>query len=357
MLNNPDNTQRHDDAVSEQLAAPGETASPVQPTATHACTTSQPGRRIAAEVFSLAWPVMLSYVAVGMPCGVLAAKAGMDPLMNFVLGLTFLTGSGQFMMSNLLLAGIPIGSVVASVCAISTRFSLYSASLAPYLQHFGKPQALAISCTYSEEAYGISLGKLAHGGNWTWRHALLLNLTVQFTWAISCTLGAALGSVVDIPTAIAGFAMTSLFVYLLCTQSRTVGNACAMAGAAATVFICKCVGLTGVAVPLGALVGMGAGMASALLPHDDKKATNSSDASSSANATGSSNVATSGHATGSDDVATSDNATRADEATVAGNASASDGAATLGNAAGSDSATTSGNFDCDVSAPKGGDAQ
>lgn len=321
MSDSPNNIQSREDAVTEQPAASNHPAAPSRSADAHACTTAQPGQRIAAEVFSLAWPVMLSYVAVGMPCGVLAAKAGMDPLMNFVLGLTFLTGSGQFMMSNLLLAGIPIGSVVASVCAISTRFSLYSASLAPYLQHFGKPQALAISCTYSEEAYGISLGKLAEGGNWTCRHALLLNLTVQFTWAISCALGAALGSVVDIPTAIAGFAMTSLFVYLLCTQSHTAGNVCAMAGAAATVFICKCVGLTGVAVPLGALVGMGAGMASALLTHEGKKATTLDDATTSRGIAGSDNVAAFGNATRSNNAlapnsaAGSDNATASDSST------------------------------------------
>ena len=49
-------------------------------------------RTTAREVLSAAWPVMLSYVAVGLPCGVLAAKAGMAPLMNFVLSLTFLSG-------------------------------------------------------------------------------------------------------------------------------------------------------------------------------------------------------------------------------------------------------------------------
>lgn len=59
------------------------------------------------EVLSAAWPVMVSYVAVGLPCGVLAAKAGMGPLQNFVLALTFLSGGGQFMMSNLWLAGVP----------------------------------------------------------------------------------------------------------------------------------------------------------------------------------------------------------------------------------------------------------
>ena len=68
----------------------------------------------AREVLTAAWPVMLSYVAVGLPCGVLAAKAGMTPLMNFVLGFSYLSGGGQFMMSNLWLAGVPLGSIVAS---------------------------------------------------------------------------------------------------------------------------------------------------------------------------------------------------------------------------------------------------
>ncbi|MCI7218378.1 AzlC family ABC transporter permease, partial [Parafannyhessea umbonata] len=102
------------------------------------------------EVLSAAWPVMVSYVAVGLPCGVLAAKAGMGPLQNFVLALTFLSGGGQFMMSNLWLAGVPLGSIVASVAAVSTRFALYSASLAPYLERFGRRSALAISCCYTE---------------------------------------------------------------------------------------------------------------------------------------------------------------------------------------------------------------
>lgn len=222
------------------------------------------------EVFSLAWPVMLSYVAVGLPCGVLAAKTGMNPLMNFVLGFTFLSGGGQFMMSNLWLAGVPMGSIIASVAAISTRFALYSASLSPYLQHFSPKQALAISCSYTEEAYGISLSKLAADngrGNWTWRHALLLNVTVQLTWAISCAVGAALGSLVDIPTAIAGFAMTSLFTYLLFSQPHTLGNAFAVLGAVVTVVLCKWNGLSGVAVPLAAVAGVATGIASGAIPH------------------------------------------------------------------------------------------
>lgn len=227
----------------------------------------QEGAKPAArEVLTAAWPVMLSYVAVGLPCGVLAAKAGMTPLMNFVLGFSYLSGGGQFMMSNLWLAGAPLGSIIASVAAISTRFALYSASLAPHLKRFGRRQSLAIACCYTEEAYGITLSRLASGEAWTAGHALGLNVCVQLTWALSCAAGAALGSVVDIPTAIAGFAMTSLFIYLLYSQPHTRGTACAALGAALTVALCKWSGLAGVAVPLAALVGVGAGMASGLLP-------------------------------------------------------------------------------------------
>lgn len=38
--------------------------------------------------FEAAWPLMLSYVTVGLACGVLAAKAEMAPWMSTLLGLT-----------------------------------------------------------------------------------------------------------------------------------------------------------------------------------------------------------------------------------------------------------------------------
>jgi predicted branched-subunit amino acid permease len=72
--------------------------------------------------------------------------------------------------------------------------------------------------------------------------------------------------VVDIPTAIAGFAMTSLFIYLLYAQPHTRGTVCAALGAAVTIALCKWNGLGGVAVPLAALMGVAAGMASGLAP-------------------------------------------------------------------------------------------
>lgn len=208
------------------------------------------------RVLKLAWPVMLSYVAVGLACGVLEAKAGMAPWMAFVISATYLSGGGQFMMSNLWLAGVPMPSIAASVAAISARFALYSASLAPHLTGASRRLAFAVSATLTEEAYGISLGKLVNDASWTAVHALMLNVVLLLTWAVSCAAGAAIGAAVDIPTAIAAFAMTSLFVFLLVTQPVSHGAVVAALAAAVTVAVCKYTGAAGVAVPLAAVVGV-----------------------------------------------------------------------------------------------------
>lgn len=77
------------------------------------------------KIVRTVWPVMLTYVAIGAPCGMIMGQTGMKPWMVFALSSTFVTGSGQFMIYNLWLAGVPAASIIASVVAISSRFALY----------------------------------------------------------------------------------------------------------------------------------------------------------------------------------------------------------------------------------------
>ena len=142
------------------------------------------------KIVKTVWPVMLTYVAIGAPCGMIMAQTGMEPWMVFALSSTFVTGSGQLMVCNLWLAGVPAPSIIASVAAISSRFALYSASIAPHLT------------------------------------------------------GAIVGAVGDVPTAIAGFVCTSLFICLLFSQRLSSGNVVAAGLAAVSVAICKFLGWT-----------------------------------------------------------------------------------------------------------------
>lgn len=140
------------------------------------------------KIVKTVWPVMLTYVAIGAPCGMIMAQTGMEPWMVFALSSTFVTGSGQFMICNLWLAGVPAASIVASVAAISSRFALYSASIAPHLTGASKRQTLAVAATLTEEAYGISLAKLVEGDDWGPRGSFALNVILIATWGVSCTM-------------------------------------------------------------------------------------------------------------------------------------------------------------------------
>lgn len=132
-----------------------------------------------------AWPIMLSYVPIGLACGVLSAKVGIGPLWALLMSMTIMSGGAQFMIANLWLAGLPTLTIVASVCAISLRFALYSASLAPYLQRARKRTSLAMALTLIEEGYGVTLSKLSGGEkDWDFRHAVALNV-VTAAWFAS----------------------------------------------------------------------------------------------------------------------------------------------------------------------------
>lgn len=216
------------------------------------------------KVLAVAWPIMLSYIPLGLACGVLASKCGINPLMGFLMSVTLITGSGQFMISNLWLAGLPAFSIVASVAAVSLRFALYSASLSPYLKKTSKRMSLALSYTLIEEAYGVTLSKLSEGEkSWALRNALALNIVTILTWAVSVSAGSAIGAVLDIPTALAGFVMTALFVCLASSQLTSRGNVVAAVAAAVSVVVLKLVGLANVAVPFAAVIGVAAAFVAA----------------------------------------------------------------------------------------------
>lgn len=223
------------------------------------------------KVIKTAAPIMLSYVPVGLACGLLAAQAGMAPWMVALVSITFFSGSGQFMMSNLWMAGVPVLSIAASVSAISARFALYSASLAPHLKHASKFETALASGTLIEEGYGISMGKLVEGDDWGPRETIALNTVLILTWTFAAVTGASVGSVVDVPTAIAGFACTSLFIYLLCSQERNRENVVAALVAFAAVAVLKLAGQASVAVPAAALAGVAAALALGAVPQKGRR--------------------------------------------------------------------------------------
>ncbi len=214
----------------------------------------------ARDSLSAAAPIMLGYVAIGIPCGILSNSIGFGPVQVFVLSMLLYSGAGQFMIPNLWLAGSSLASIVASVSLVNTRQMLYAASFVPRCVGVRKRLAFLFAATVTDESFGVNTKRFEEGG-WSVGRATLVNLFSQSSWAASNVVGALAGSAVGVPVAIASFAMTSIFICLLATQRLSVANAFAAAAAMAGVVACKAAGLSGPAILVGAVVGVAVGMA------------------------------------------------------------------------------------------------
>ena len=198
---------------------------------------------------------MLGYVAIGIPCGILSASIGLNALQVFMMCALFYSGAGQFMIPNMWLAASPIASIIASVSFVNTRQILYSAAFAPWCEGASKRLAFWFAATVTDESFGVNMKQFELGG-WTPEQATFVNIFSQSSWTASCVVGVIIGNAIGIPLAIAAFAMTSIFICLLVTQNITKANVVAAACAAIGVFACKCAGLAGPAIFLGALIGV-----------------------------------------------------------------------------------------------------
>ena len=198
---------------------------------------------------------MLGYVAIGIPCGILSASIGLNALQVFLMCALFYSGAGQFMIPNMWLSASPLASIIASVSFVNTRQMLYSAAFAPWCEGVSKRLSFWFAATVTDESFGVNMRQFEEGG-WTAARATMVNLFSQSSWTVSCVVGVIVGNAIGIPLAIAAFAMTSIFICLLVTQRLSAGNVVAAVAAIVGVFVCKCVGLAGPAIFIGALVGV-----------------------------------------------------------------------------------------------------
>ena len=208
--------------------------------------------------FKAALPLLAGYIVLGLPCGLLCQQAGITALQAFVMSMTFYSGAGQYMIPNMWLAGAAPLSIIASVSLVNTRQTLYSASLSQFCTGCSKRLAFLFSATVTDESFGVNLAQFQKGG-WDAARATVVNICSMTTWALANVAGVVLGSLVSVPTALASFAMTAIFICLLCMQKVDAVNLVTMFTAAAGVVICKLVGLSGAAILLGAVSGVAVG--------------------------------------------------------------------------------------------------
>ena len=206
-----------------------------------------------------ALPICMGYLLLGMASGILGNKAGMSPVQIGVLSVLLYAGSGQFMIANMTLSGASALAIAASVAMVNLRHILYSSALVQRFAGCTRLQKALFAAEMTDESFGVNMGNFSKG-DWTPNAARAVNTTSHLVWTLANVLGAILGEQIHIDIAIIGFSMTSIFLCLLMMQNKRFDYLCAMAAAAAGVVVCKCIGLSQVAVLLGAVLGVIAGV-------------------------------------------------------------------------------------------------
>ena len=210
------------------------------------------------QAFRAALPVMIGYVALGVPCGILGAAAHMTLMQILLLSVFMYSGTGQYMIPNLFLAGMAPISLSATVTLVSSRQMLYGSALAEFFSGVRKSRLVLYAATVTDETFGVNIARF-QAGMWTPKQAQAVNSFSHLSWTLSNLTGALLGAWLVIDTRIAAFAMTSLFICLLLSQHFDRSHVLALFASIAGVIICKLLGLGGPAILAGALLGIAVG--------------------------------------------------------------------------------------------------
>jgi predicted branched-subunit amino acid permease len=144
-----------------------------------------------------ALPILIGVIPFAMISGVAAVSVGLTFFETVGMSVIVFAGASQLAVFQLMNVGSPWIIMVLTAWIINLRFTMYSATLAPYLQKLSVGQKALLAYMLSDQAFGVSVShfvtneKVSH--RWFYFGAAL---TIWVTWQISAIIGALLGAIV-----------------------------------------------------------------------------------------------------------------------------------------------------------------
>lgn len=164
------------------------------------------------RVLSLAAPIGLAFIPLGMALGFLVVHAGLAWWWAPVFAAVIYAGSLEFLMVHLAATAAPIAVVALTTVVVNSRHVFYALSF-PLHRVRGVPAKLYSTYTLSDEAYAVGVSPEA--GSWGTRPILLMQLCFHLLWVTGATIGGLVGEALPIERLTGlDFALTALFIVL-----------------------------------------------------------------------------------------------------------------------------------------------
>lgn len=166
-----------------------------------------------------AWPICLGYIPLGFAFGVLAQKAGLNPIEIGLMSLLVFAGSSQFVAISMLSSGATILPIVVTTFMINLRHFLMSSSLAIYLGRAKRRILSLFAYGVTDESFAVNLSKFKHG-NWNIKRGLVVNHAPNVTWITSTVIGGYSGQFIPAKGFGIDYALIAMFICLLVYQLK-----------------------------------------------------------------------------------------------------------------------------------------
>ncbi len=165
------------------------------------------------------WPICLGYVPIGLAFGVLAQKAGLNPLEIGLMSILVFAGSSQFIAVSMLSAGASTLAIVMTTFMVNLRHVLMSSSLAVFLKNISRFKVSLLAYGVTDESFAVNHPRWDQG-QWNIDRALVVNHTANLAWIISTVIGGLGGQFIPAGAFGIDYALIAMFICLLIFQLK-----------------------------------------------------------------------------------------------------------------------------------------
>ena len=179
-------------------------------------------------------PILLGVVPFGMIYGALALAAGLSPDAAQAMSAIVFAGSAQFVGTQLFATGTPGVVILLTTLVVNLRHMLYSASVAPHLQHLRSGWKWLLAYLLTDEAYAVAIMRYQQPIPVALKHWYFLGagLTLWSGWQISTAVGIFLAAQVP-PAWSLDFTLALTFIALVVPALKDWPDAAAALSAGA----------------------------------------------------------------------------------------------------------------------------
>jgi 4-azaleucine resistance transporter AzlC len=170
------------------------------------------------EVLKIALPLCLSYVPIGLACGILLNVAGFNTILTGLASVLVFSGGAQFLIASMLTVNAPLHTILIMLFFLELRYALLGSSISQYLHHTSKKFLYFFAVSLNDENYAVNYLKFATDKAWTPQDALMVEHYSLLFWTMANIVGSLIGNMLTVDLKIVDFALTSLFIYMIVMQ-------------------------------------------------------------------------------------------------------------------------------------------